>query len=125
MTWAAPCLLGYSAVILLGPVQPAVIQLVGWAPRLVQGWVVLVLIVQGVFVLGFVGGCLFLIRKAPSRPLRTALLGLAIGQSALGLNGLLLATGRWAFSPFLSSELLMLLTLWYAYETSSNLQQTG
>ena len=55
----------------------------------------------------------------PSRPIRIALFGLALGHGYLALDGLLLSMGRWYFRPFLFSEMATLLALWHAYETSA------
>ena len=120
--WFAPFLAVYSSVMLFGAVTPVPDRVVGWMLRLGAGWRVLVSVVQGTFVIGFVAICVLLIRKISSRPIRRALLGLAVGQLYLGIDGVLLALGRWYFRPFLYSEMLALLAIWYAYETSASLQ---
>ncbi len=69
-------------------------------------------ILHGIVAVAFAAICMVLIRKIPSRPIRLALLGLAVGQSYLALDGLY-------------AEMAMLLALWFAYETSACLQQAS
>ena len=69
-------------------------------------------ILHASFALAFAAFCVLLIRKPPFRPMRLALLGLAIGQSYLALDGLY-------------AEMAMFLALWFAYETAASLQQTS
>ena len=125
LCWFAPFLAAYSAVILFGAFSPVPDRVGGWIPRLSSGWQAFVAIVHGTFVIGFLGICGMLMRKIPSRPIRASLLGLAVGQAYLAVDGLLLASGRWYFRPFLYSEMLTLLAIWHAYETSTALQQGG
>ena len=94
-------------------------------PRLIPGWQWAMIAVQATFVIGFLSICVMLMRKVPSRPIQGALLGLIMAYSYLGLDGLLLALGRWYVRPFLFSEMLTLLALWHAYETSAKLQQSA
>lgn len=119
LRWFAPFALAYGVVILFGQATPEPDRIVGWIPRLSPGWQRWLSAVHAVFILGFVGVSLLLVRKVPSRPIRTALLGLVAGCLALGIDGVILATGGWYFRPYLYSEILMLLALWYAYETSA------
>ena len=121
LSWFSPFLIAYSAVILLADGTPVADKVVGWTPSLSAGWRTFVSTVEGVFVLGFVGTCALLMRNIASRSIRIALLGLALGHSYLGLDGLLLALGAWYFRPFLYSEMLTLLAIWHAYETSASL----
>jgi hypothetical protein len=117
--WVAPFSVAYVAVILFAQATPVADEIVGWTPRLSAGWQTLVSIVEGVFVSGFVGVCVTLMRKVSSRPIQSALLGLALGHGYLGLDVLLLALGRWYFKPFLYSEMVTLLAIWPAYETAT------
>ncbi|MBI4003930.1 MAG: hypothetical protein HY353_02815 [Candidatus Omnitrophica bacterium] len=122
LIWFSPFLAVYGLVLLFAGVTLVPDRLVGWALHLGSGWQVLLSLTQGVFVIGFIGISVMLMRKIPAAPIRLALLGLAAGQAYLGLDGLLQALGRWYFRPFLYSEMLMLLALWHAYETSAKLQ---
>jgi len=122
LRWLSPFLLIYSAVILFADVEPVPDRVVGWSLRLAPAWRVVLASAHGLFVAGFLAVCALLIRKVPSRPIRIALLGLALGQACLALDGLLLALGAWYFRPYLYSELLMLIALWHAYETGATLQ---
>ena len=124
LVWFSPFLIVYGVVLLFADATPVPDRVVGWMLRLGNGWQILLALAQGVFVLGFIGLSLVLMRKIPSTPIRLALIGLVVGQGYLGLDGVLLALGRWYFRPFLYSEMLMLLALWHAYETSARLQQS-
>ena len=77
-------------------------------------------ITQSVFVVLFVGFCVLLMRQLSSASIRLALFWLAIGHLTLALDGLLVASGGWYFRPFLFSEMLTLLAIWHAYETSTS-----
>ena len=121
----APFLVIYSAVILFGAMTPQPDLVIGWTPQLSRGWQWLLGGVQTVFVVGFVGICLVLMRKLPSSPIRGALLALTLAHLYLGFDGVLLALGKWYFRPFLFSELFALLAIWHAYDTSARLQQPG
>lgn len=121
----APFLLVYAAVIAFGAYTPRPNPQDGWIPALTPGWRWTLSAVQAVFVTGFIGICLFLMRKLPSRRIKTALLGLALAHGYLGLDGFLLAIGRSYFRPFLFSEMATLLALWHAYETAANQQTIG
>ena len=124
LVWFSPFLIVYGVVLVFADATPVPDRVVGWMLQLGIGWRILLALVQGVFVLGFIGASLLLMRKIPSQPIRLALIGLVLGQGYLGLDGVLLALGRWYFKPFLYSEMLMLLALWHAYETSARLQQS-
>lgn len=124
LVWFSPFLAADAAVILFAsPLIPEHVE--PWSPVLGRGWGWLLSIVQSVFVVGFISLCVLLMRKIPSRPIRMALLALTVGQAYLGVDGLLLAMGKWYFRPFLYSEMLTLLAIWYAYETSAALQRAG
>ena len=121
----SPFLAVYSTVILFGTMTPQPDRIAGWMPILSLRWQWLLSGVQTVFVIGFVGICAMLIQKLPSRPIRGALLVLALAHLYLGFDGVLLALGKWYFRPFLFSEIFALLALWHAYDTSASLQQTS
>ncbi len=123
--WFAPFLVGYGFIILCGDVTPAADPVVGWTLHLTTPWRVAAAVIQGGFVVGFIGICVLLMRKVPSRPIRIALLGLALGHGYLALDGLLLSFGAWYFRPFLYSEMVTLLAIWHAYETAWSLQQAS
>ena len=125
LVWYSPFLAAYAAVILFGVLTPTPDRVVGWIPHLSRGWQAVLSITQGILVLGFIGGGLLFMGKVPSRRLRAALLGLVVGQGGLGIDGLVLAFGGWYFRPFLYTEMLMLLAIWHAYETSAALSQGG
>ena len=118
----APFLLAYAAVMLFGSYAPQPDPQGGWVPALSLGWRLMLSVVQGIFVAGFIGLCLVLARKLPSRSIRVALLALAGAYAYLGMDGLLLASRHWYFRPFLFSEMATLLALWHAYEISAKPQ---
>ena len=86
-------------------------------------WLVLVCVVHLVFFSGFVGVCVLLRRNISSPPIQRALLGLAFSYGFLGLNVFMATLGRWDERLFLYPEMLALLAIWYAYDTSARLQQ--
>lgn len=122
LLWFSPFLIVYGLVLLFADVTVSPDRMIGWTLHLGSGWQTLLSVTQGIFGLGFIGASLMLMRKIPSRPIRLALFGMALGYGYLGLDGLLVALGRWYFRPFLYSEMLTLLALWHAYETSAKLQ---
>lgn len=122
LRWCSPFLAVYAAVILFGQFTTAQDPWLGWMLHLTSPWHHLLSVVQSVFVLGYLGLCVLLIRKIPSRPIQTALAILAVSYGYLGLDGVLLALGRFYFRPFLFSEMFALLALWHAYETAARLQ---
>lgn len=122
LAWFSPFLLAYGALILAADASPVADPVMGWMPKLSPGWRLFASSVQGVYILGFVGISVMLIRKVPVPSIRIALLGLILAHLALGLDGLLLSLGAWYFRPFLYSEMLTLFALWYAYQTAA--QQT-
>jgi len=122
LVWFSPFLIVYIAVLVFGKMTAAPDRVAGWALHLGVGWQAVLSLAQSLFIIGFVAACAFLMRKVPSLPIRLALLGLVAGHVYLGLDGLILALGRWYVRPFVYSEMLTLLALWHAYETSANLQ---
>lgn len=117
--WYAPFLTVYALVILFGRFIPMPDPVIGWTLELSPPWQWLLSIVQGTFVIGFVGVCALLIRNLPSRPIRLALAGLIAAHLYLALDGLILAFGGWYFRPFLFSEMLTLLALQRAFSIAS------
>jgi len=118
----APFLIAYLAVIFFADAQAVPDRVVGWSLKLTPPWRAAVIVVQSVFVLGFVGISLMLMAKLPSWPIRRALLGLVAGHVYLTLDGLIQAFGGWYFRPNLYSEMVTLLALWHAYETAADLR---
>lgn len=119
LQWFSPFLLAYAAIILFGRFQPVPDPLGGWFPQLVGAWRWSAITVQTVFVVGFIALAVLFIRKIPSRHIRVALAGLVLAHLYLGFDGVLLALGHWYVRPFLYSEMLTLLALWHAFETSA------
>ena len=117
--WLAPFLIASSAVILFAGMTPVPDRITGWGLRLNPGWQRLLSITHGLFVAGFLGISLPLMRKVPARPIRIALLGLALAQACLALDGVILALGGWYFRPYLYSEMLALFAIWHAFKTAS------
>lgn len=124
LAWFSPFLAAYGAVILLGDGTAARDPLGGWTFHLASGWRMWLTATHGLFVCGFLAIALRLMIKIPSRHIRTALAGLALGYLALSADGLRLARGGWSLRPYLYSELFMLLALWYAFETATELQSS-
>ncbi len=124
LRWFSPFLVAYGCVILFAPMTVEPDRVSGWTPHLAGNWQRLLGLVQGTFVISFISICVLFIRKIPSRPIQTALAGLLVAHLYLGVDGLLLVCGRWYFRPFLYSEMLTLLAIWYAYETSARLQNS-
>ena len=122
LTWFSPFLAAYGAVIVFG--QAVIVpddRVIGWTLHLEPAWRAALSLTHTIFILGFIGLCVLTSLKLPSRPIRTALALLVLGQAFLGFDGLTLALGQWYFRPYLFSELVMLLALWHAYETSGSL----
>lgn len=59
-----------------------------------------------------------LVKKLPSQHIKVALVILMAAYLYLALDGVLLALGVWYRWPFLYSEILTLLALWWAFETA-------
>lgn len=124
LQWFSPFLVAYASVILFGDVSPVPDRVAGWMPQLSPAWRWVVSITHAIFVLGFLGIGAMLMRKIPSRSIRLALAGLMVGHAYLGLDGLLLVLNLWYFRPFLYSEILTLLAIWFAFDTASRLQSS-
>lgn len=125
LRWCSPFLIASLAAIFLSASAPVPDRVLGWTPHLSSGWRWWFACIHGGFFLAFVGMILAIWPKVPWPRVRLALLGLLLGHSALGLDGLLRLFGAWYFRPFLYSEMLTLLAIWYAYETSVELQQAS
>jgi hypothetical protein len=123
LTWFAPFLAVYALVSLFGEFIPEPDPVAGWQLKLGTPWMVAVSLVQSVFVLGFVTSCVVFIRKIPVRPIQIALGLLATAHLLLGLDGALLALGRWYFRPFLFTEMATLFALWHAFTTAARLER--
>lgn len=80
-------------------------------------------IVEGLFLIVVVGACLMLWRKIPSAPIQRALFVLALAYGCLGVSVFLAGCGTGGYTLLLYAEMIALLALWYAYETSARLQQ--
>ena len=122
LRWCAPLIAIYAAVILFGRVSPGQDPL-GWVPRLGGAWQLALSVTQGLFVVSFIATCGLFMVKVPSRPIRIGLFGLALAQSYLALDGIILALGHAYFRPYLYSDILALLAIWFAFETGAALQQ--
>ncbi len=118
LRWFSPFLIAYTLVFAFGRFELLPNPLGGVIPRLAGAGLWLLALTQGGFVIGFLGFGALLIQKLPSRPIRLALLGLMRAWGYLALDGLIVACGGWYFRPFLFSELLALLAIWFAFETA-------
>jgi len=125
LQWFSPFAAIYASIILFGSFKPVPDSVAGWMPVLSSGWRVLVAVTQSVFVLGFVGLSAMFLPKLPDARLKQALAFLAAAFAYLGLDGVLVSFGLGYFRPFLFSEMLTLLALWNAYETSASVQQVS
>ena len=123
LRWSSPFLIASLAAIFFSSSVPVPDRVIGWTPHLGLGWRWWFACIHGGFILAFIGIIVTIWPKIPWPRVRFALLGLIVGQSALGLDGLLRLVGVWYFRPFLYSEMLTLIALWYAYETSVELQR--
>jgi hypothetical protein len=117
----SPFLVGYGLVLLCARGTLIPDRVIGWAFALTPPWRMFLSMIHLIFIIGFIGLCVLLIWKLPSRPIRFALCGLVLGHAYLGLDGLILTMGGWYFRPYLYSEMLTLLAIWHAYETSAAL----
>ena len=117
----APFLAVYAAVMLVGVTVPMPDRILGWTLRLTQPWQGVLSLTHLIFVLSFLGVCGTMIRKIPVTATRVALAGLMLGQLALTLDGIMLATSRWYFRPYLFSEMLVLIMIWHAHRTAETL----
>lgn len=118
LRWFSPFLACYALVLGFGRFELTADPLVGTSPRLVGGWLWVLAVVQGLFVIGVLALGALLIQKLTSRRIRIALFGLMGAYGYLGLDGLFLALDRWYFRPFLFSEILALIAIWFALETA-------
>ena len=123
LRWCSPFLIASLAGMFLSSATPIPDRIMGWMPHLNPGWQWWFVFIHGSFVIVFIGMILTIWPKVPSPRVRLALLGLTLGHSALALDGLLRLLGVWYFRPFLYSEMLTLIAIWHAYETSVELQQ--
>ena len=121
----SPFLAVYASLILFGQFRAVPDRITGWTLELESFWPLLVSIVQSVFVLLFVGASVLFLLKVPMRAVRVALALLAFSHLWMAFDGALLALGGWYFRPFLFSEMAMLASLWYAYETAYALQHSA
>ena len=120
LRWLSPLLVAYAVIILFANFTSRFDPLIGWTLHLSPGWRWVAAGVQTVFVTGFLGLCVTLMLQRPSRRIWLALLGLVVSHGYLSLDGILVAMGGWYVRPFLYSEILTLLALWYAYETAAS-----
>ncbi len=123
LTWFSPWLVAYATLILFGRSTVVPDRFVGWTLKLQPGWQWFLSIVQALFIGCFIMLSVQIFRKVPSWTIRHALLWLIAAQLYLGFDGLLNALGRWYFRPFLYSEMIAFLALWYAFETAAATQQ--
>jgi hypothetical protein len=117
LTWFSPFLGVYAAVLAFGVTVPPIGD-----PILTGPWRMVLGITQAVFAVGFIGACGLFAMKVPVRPMRAALIVLAAAHLYLAADGLIVTAGGWYFRPFLFSEMVALVALWFAYETAAGLQ---
>lgn len=120
LAWVAPFLVADGAIMTVGDFRAGPDPIIGWTLHLSSPWRMVAVGTETVFAIGFIGMCILLMRKLPVRPIRLALAGLVLGSLYLALDGLLAALGRWYFRPFLFSEMVMCLAIWYAYERAAD-----
>jgi hypothetical protein len=113
-----PFLLVYGAVLLFGRFELKPDPVRGISPSVVGWGLGALALAQGVFVIGFLALGAILVRAVRSPRIRLALLGLMLAQGYLGLDGLLVRLGRGYPWPFLFSEILTLVALWFALDTA-------
>ncbi len=117
LTWFSPFLAAYAIILLFGRwelvTDPGALARV----RLMGGWRWTLGAVHGVFLVPLValGGLLW--KKLPIPHIRAALLGLIGAHLYLGAEGLLMNLGQPPL-PFPFSELVVLLAIWFAFETA-------
>jgi len=119
VAWFSPFLLVYGGVFLFGRFELRDDPVRGISPGLIGWGLGTLALAQAAFVLGFLALGVMLIRMIRSRRIRLALLGLMLAQGYLGLDGLLVGLGRWYSWPFLFSEILALLAIWFAINSAS------
>ena len=125
LRWIAPLLLTDALMISVVTLAPQLDRLLGgWVPHVTSGWRWAFIGVQGLFVIGFIGAIVFLLRQPYlAQPARRAFWGLLLAYVALGVDGVSLALGTWSVRPTLYSDMVALLAIWYAYDTSATLSQ--
>jgi len=123
--WYSPFLVASLVAILWSSPTFVPDRVMGWTLRLSAGWRWWVSLLHAAFIILFIGMGLTIFRKVPFAQIRVALLGLMVSQGALGLDGLLVMCGVWYFRPFLYTEMLALIALWYAYESSVELRHSS
>lgn len=121
LTWCAPFVLLYAAVILFGRSVPVPDRIVGWTLRLAQPWQSLLSLTHVAFVVGYVGIAALLFRKIPVAAIRAELGILMLAQLLLAADGLVLAFGGWYFRPYLFTEMFALVAVWHAHRTAASL----
>lgn len=99
LTWYAPFAVGFATA-----------PFISWHPILVRA-------ILGVFILGYFVSCLAVMLKTPSLPIRIALLGLTVAYACLGIA---ILPGNNDVLP--CAVPLVLVALWFAYDTAERLQ---
>ena len=116
VTWYAPFFAIDAFVILCGPLTIAVDAAI--APRL-TGWAAALLgTAHSVFVLGFLWLAWQAARRFPVATIRRAIFALMGSYLYLGVEGILVATGHGTPHPFLISEMLASVAIWFALDTA-------
>lgn len=123
--WCSPFLLASLVAILCSSPTFVPDRVMGWTLRLSTWWRWWFSLLHATFITLFIGMGLKIFSKMPFARIRLALLGLMVAQGALGLDGLLVMCGVWYFKPFLYTEMLALIAIWYAYERSVELQHSS
>ncbi len=114
----SPFLLVYTLVMVAGPMDLRADPLIGVSPHLL-GWArILLIVTQSAFVALLMWFTMQVMRKVPASRTRTAVFGLMGGYLALAVDGVIRSTGLWYVRPFLFSEFLLLLALWFAFDTA-------
>ncbi len=114
----APFLAGYAAVLIFGSFDAQPDLLLGMHLHLVGWAAVFLAIIQSCFVLLFLGLSILIIRKLPVRRIQLAIAGLMLAHLYLGVDGVLESAHLWSVRPFLFSEILALLAIWWALQTA-------
>ena len=130
LRWITPLLLVDALMISVATLAPQLDRLRGWVPA-ASGWQSVLIgalwafsVVQWVFMIGFMGVIALLLRQPYlTQPARRALWALLLAYVALGVEEVSLAIGRWLIPPLLYPDMVALLALWYAYDTSAALSQ--
>ena len=125
LTWLAPVLTADAVIGSLARLTVTPNPAGGWISSLDSGSMLLGTLLHEAVLVTAIAACLLLIRKPLPRLMRQALAGLAGGFAVFGIMLALFAARQWLQIPLLLSEVLLLLALWYAYETGAELQRTG